>query len=133
MVQRQLPNLGLIYYLDTWPFDPQMLLIVTSTHGLYQITQEHSLPKYPTLKYFLKPIAEGFDLVTMEGDLWETWRAIFYPGFSTNYLMSLTRGMVEETEQFCKILQDLSRDEKIFHMKDFTDSLTVDIIGRVMM
>lgn len=42
----------------------------------------------------------------MEGDLWKTWRAIFNPGFSMNYLMSLTGGTGEETEQF---LQNLTR------------------------
>ena len=130
MIRRRLPDLGPIYYLDTWPFGPQML-IVTSTQGLYQITQGHSLPKYPALKDFLQPIAEGFDLVTMEGDMWKTWRAIFNPGFSTSYLMSLTRGIVEETEQFWKILQDFSKDEKMFYMKDLKDNLTMDIIGRI--
>ena len=132
MIRRELPNLGLIYYLDTWPFGPQML-IVTSTHGLYQITQEHSLPKYPALKYFLRPIADGLDIVTMEGDLWKTWRGIFNPGFSSHYLMSLTRGIVEETEKFCQILLDLSRNQKMFCMKDLTDNLTMDIIGRITM
>lgn len=49
MTRRELPDLGPVYYLDTWPFGPQML-IVSSTRGLHQITQEHSLPKYPALK-----------------------------------------------------------------------------------
>lgn len=132
MIRQALPELGSTYYLDTWPFGPQML-VVASTHGLYQITQEHSLPKYPALKYFLHPIAEGMDLVTMEGNLWKTWRAIFNPGFSANYLMSLTKGIIEEITQFCEILQDLSRDRKMFHMKELTDNLTMDIIGRIVM
>ena len=132
MIRRELPRLGPIYYLDTWPFGPQML-VVTSTYGLYQITQEHSLPKYSALKGFLQPIAGGMDLVTMEGEQWKKWRGIFNPGFSASYLMNLTRGIVEETERFCEILQDLSRNQKLFHMKDLTDNLTMDIIGRVVM
>lgn len=132
MIRRELPDLGPIYYLDTWPFGPQMI-VVASTHGLHQITQEHSLPKYHALKYFLKPISEGQDIVTMEGDLWKTWREIFNPGFSASHLMGLTRSIVEETDRFGDLLQERSRDQTIFKMKDLTDNLTMDIIGRVVL
>ncbi|KAL8755568.1 MAG: hypothetical protein Q9184_004759 [Pyrenodesmia sp. 2 TL-2023] len=132
MARRELPDLGPIFYLDTWPFGPQML-VVASTTGLHQISQEHSLPKHPGLRYFIRPIADGVDLVTMEGDLWKLWRGIFNPGFSAAYLMSLTRGIVEETEQFCRNLQELTQGQILFRMKDLTDNLTMDIIGRVVM
>lgn len=69
----------------------------------------------------------------MEGDLWKTWRGVFNPGFSANYISNLTSGMVEKTEEFCGILEDLSRSRQIFHMKHLTDNLTVDIIGRIVM
>lgn len=132
MIRRDLPDLGPIYYLDTWPFGPQML-IVTSTHGLYQITQEHSLPKHPALKEFLRPIAGGLDLVTMEGHVWKTWRGIFNPGFSAGYLMTLTSGIVQETQRFCDNLHYLAQNQRLFQMKDLTDNLTMDIIGRIVM
>ncbi|KAL8990577.1 MAG: hypothetical protein Q9169_008088 [Polycauliona sp. 2 TL-2023] len=132
MIRRQLPNLGPIFYLDTWPFGPQML-VVASHHGLYQITQEHSLPKHPGLRSFLLPIAEGLDIVTMEGDLWRKWRGIFNPGFNSTYLMSLAGGIVEETEQFCKNLERLAQNHALFRMKDLTDNLTMDVIGRIAM
>lgn len=132
MIRRELPELGQIFYLDTWPVGPQML-VVASTQGLYQITQEHSLPKHPGLEHFLEPIAEGLDLVTMEGDLWKKWRGIFNPGFSSTYLMSLGSGIVEETEHFCKNLASLAQDHALFRMKDLTDNLTMDVIGRIVM
>jgi sterigmatocystin biosynthesis cytochrome P450 monooxygenase len=132
IIRRELPDLGPIYYLDLWPVGPQML-VVASTGGLYQITQEHSLPKYHAMKYFLEPITGGMDIVTMEGDLWKTWRGIFNPGFSGSHLMTLTSSVVEETERFCDILQERVRDQKLFRMKDLTDNLTMDIIGRVVL
>ncbi|KAL8840160.1 MAG: hypothetical protein Q9176_004008 [Flavoplaca citrina] len=131
-IRRELPELGPIFYLDTWPIGPQML-VVASTRGLYQITQEDSLPKHPRLKHFLNPIAGGLDLVTMEGALWKKWRGIFNPGFSSTYLMSLAGGIVEETENFCKNLQSLAQDHALFHMKDLADNLTMDVIGRIVM
>ena len=59
MIRRQLPELGLLYYLDTWPFGPRML-IVASTEGLHQITQETSLPKYPALNNSFNLLLEGW-------------------------------------------------------------------------
>lgn len=132
MIRRELPDLGPIYYLDTWPFGPQML-IVASARGLHQITQEHSLPKYHAMREFLRPISGGMDIVTMEGNLWKTWRAIFNPGFSASHLMSLTSTIVGETQRFCEILKERSNDKKTFKMKDLTDNLTMDIIGRVVL
>ncbi|KAL8927692.1 MAG: hypothetical protein Q9208_002107 [Pyrenodesmia sp. 3 TL-2023] len=69
----------------------------------------------------------------MEGDLWKFWRGIFNPGFSAAYLMTLTRGIVEEAEQFCRNLQRLAQSQALFRMKDMTDNLTMDVIGRVVM
>ena len=132
MVRRECPELGPMYYIDNWPFGPQ-ILVVASTHGLYQITQEHSLPKYHAMKTFLHPITGGPDLVTMEGDLWKKWRGIFNPGFSASHLMTLADAMVEETQRFCDILQEHARDGKLFRMKTLTDNLTMDIIGRIVL
>ena len=131
-IRRTLPNLGPVYYIDTWPFGPQML-VVASTSSLYQVTQEHSLPKYPALRDFLRPITNGLDIVTMEGQQWKTWRGIFNPGFSTSHLISLTPGIIEETETFCEILASHSRNQTIFRMKDLTDNLAMDVIGRVVL
>lgn len=132
MIRRELPELGPIYYIDAWPFGPQML-VVASTEGLYQITQENSLPKYHAMKDFLKPITEGLDIVTMEGDLWKTWRGIFNPGFSASHLVTLTGSVVKETERFCDVLQRHAQNKRLFRMKDLTDNLTMDIIGRVVL
>lgn len=132
MIRRQLPDLGPVYYLDLWPFGPQML-IVSSVEGLYQITQEHSLPKHAGLKSFLYPIADGLDLVTMEGDLWKFWRGVFNPGFSAKYLITLTRSIQDETEIMCSLIERLAHEKSRFTMKELTDNLTMDVIGRVVM
>lgn len=131
MIRREMPNLGPDYYLDTWPFGPQML-IWTSLNGLHQVTQGHSLPKFPALKSFIEPIAEGMDIVTMEGEAWKLWRGIFNPGFSSSYLLNLTDGIVEETEEFCKHLRALCKSSAMFRMRSLTDFLTMDVIGRVV-
>lgn len=132
MIRRELPDLGPVYYLDTWPFGPQML-IVASPSSLYQVTQEHSLPKYHAMKTFLQPITEGLDIVTMEGQAWKIWRSIFNPGFSASHLMTLTSCIVEETRKFCDLLQGYLQSDQVFRMKDLTDYLALDVIGRVVL
>lgn len=132
MIRRAMPDLGPIYYLDTWPFGPQ-ILVVASPNSLYQITQEHSLPKYHALKSFLRPITDELDIVTMEGQTWRTWRAIFNPGFSASHLMTLSSGIVEETATFCDILQTHFQNHTVFRMKYLTDNLAMDVIGRVVL
>ena len=99
--------------------------LITSVHPG---TPTH--PKYRALKYFLNPIIEGLDIVTMEGNLWKNWRGIFNPGFSANHLMNLTCSLVEEPDKFCDILRICSKDQKTFQMKDLTENLTMDVIGR---
>ena len=131
-IRRALPDLGPVYYIDTWPFGPQML-IVASTNSLYQVTQEHSLPKYHAMKDFLWPITNGLDIVTMEGQQWKTWRGIFNPGFSASHLATLTAGIVEETVTFCDILERYAQTKTMFRMKDLTDNLAMDVIGRVVL
>lgn len=132
MIRRAFPDLGPVYYLDTWPFGPQ-ILVVASISSLYQVTQEHSLPKHHGMKIFLRPITNGLDIVTMEGQMWKTWRGVFNPGFSAGHLMTLTSCMVHETAQFCEILEAHALHQQVFRMKDLTDNLAMDIIGRVVL
>lgn len=131
-VMASTPGLGPIFYLDLWPFGPQ-ILVVASPDGLYQITQEHSLPKFHALRKFLRPMTGQFDLVTMEGDMWKTWRNIFNPAFSPGHLMEFVPAIVEETTTFCKILQEHVEKRDIVALKMLTDNLTMDVIGRVVL
>ncbi len=66
----------------------QFLSSVASSPPIaHQVTQEHSLPKYPALRQFLRPLAVDYDLMLMEGPIWKRWRGIFNPGFITTHLV----------------------------------------------
>lgn len=125
-------DLGPDFYLDLCPFGPQML-VVTSPHALFQMTQEHSLPKFHALREFLRPMTGEYDLVTMEGDMWKKWRSIFNPGFSPNRLMSFVSAILEETTTFCEILREKEARKAIIPLKKLADNLTMDVIGRVVL
>jgi cytochrome P450 len=129
-VQRQFPDLGQMFYLDTWPFGPQML-VVAAPDPAYQIIQSHSLPKHHSLGEYMLPITGGSNLVTMEGSEWKTWRGIFNPGFSSGHLMTLVPEMMKDVLMFCEILRNASAKPEIVSMDSLTTRLSLDIIGRV--
>ena len=131
-IRLQYPHLDTAFYLDTWPFGPTILGII-SPDMICQFMQDRLLPKHAGLRYFLKPLTGDYDLVTMEGPMWKKWRAIFNPGFSASHIMTLIPGMVDETQVFRDILQSAAEKAEIFQLEHATLNLAVDIIGEVVM
>lgn len=131
-LRREYPDLGPIFYLDAWPFIT-LTLVVASPATLAQITTEHVLPKFPAIKDFLYPLANGKDIVSMDGREWKYWRTIFNPGFSASHLMTLVPEIVNETMVFCEVLRYHANKQDIFKMKALTDNLAMDVIGRVVL
>jgi len=131
-LRREYPDLGPIFYLDAWPFIT-LTLVVASPATLAQITTEHVLPKFPAIKDFLYPLANGKDIVSMDGREWKYWRTIFNPGFSASHLMTLVPEIVNETMVFCEVLRYHANKQDIFKMKALTDHLAMDVIGRVVL
>jgi cytochrome P450 len=131
-LRRSYPDMGPIFYLDAWPFIT-LTLVVASPSTLAQITTEHVLPKFPAIKDFLFPLANGQDLVSMDGQEWKYWRDMFNPGFSTSHLMTQVPEIVKETMTFLDILNDHARKQDVFRMKNLTDNLAMDVIGRVVL
>ncbi|MCJ1313402.1 hypothetical protein MMC25_007080 [Agyrium rufum] len=129
-IERHLPNLGPIFYLDPWPFAPPML-IVAQPDLLHQVTQSHSLPKFPGLRDYMRPMTGGNDLVSLEGVEWKRWRNVFNSGFSSGHLMTLVPDMMKDLSTFCEILRKFSKQPTIVLMDPLTTRLSLDIIGRV--
>lgn len=131
-LRRTFPELGPIYYLDVWPF-MTLTLVVASPDTLQQITTDHVLPKFSAIKDFLYPLANGKDLVSMDGQEWKYWRGIFNPAFSAGHLMNLVPEMVKEMKVFCDILLNHAKTRRVFRMKHLTDNLAMDIIGKIVL
>lgn len=132
LLRRAYPDLGPNFYMDTWPFGAPVL-VISEPSALHQITQEHSLPKHPDLREFLRPLSNGQDIVTMEGQMWKTWRNIFNPGFSLANLMTLSPVIVQETLVLCDVLQNYAGRRTTVSLKDLTDRWTMDVIGNVVL
>lgn len=129
-IEQLLPNLGSVFYLDTWPFGPPML-VVANPDACYQITQSHSLPKYHALRKYMEPMTGGKDLVTMEASEWKTWRNIFNPGFSSAHLMTLVPDILKDMSRFVERLQEASKGSEVVRLDPMANMLSLDIICRV--
>jgi len=129
-IELMFPDLGPMFYLDTWPFSPP-LLVVAAPDAAYQITQSHSLPKFHAMRDYMRPMTGGNDLVTMEGNEWKTWRNILSPGFSSGHLMTLVPEIMKDVSTFCEILREVAVKSEVVSMDPLTTRLSLDIIGRV--
>ena len=131
-IRRRYPHVGNVFYIDLWPFDTP-ILVTASPSTAKQITQQQSLPKFPTIKHFFRPIAGKYGLITMEGPLWKKWRAVFNPGFGAAYLTTLVPGIIEEALVFCEILKERAASGAMFQLKPLTDNFTMDVIGKIVL
>jgi len=129
-IAKAFPNLGPLFYIDTWPFGPPML-VATSPDSANQITTAHSLPKFIALREYMKPMTGGMDLTTLEGSAWKTWRNVFQPGFSSGHLMTKVPEMIEDILIFCENLRAHAASGEVFQMDPLTVNLNLDIIGRL--
>ncbi|CAO1603760.1 hypothetical protein XANCAGTX0491_007338 [Xanthoria calcicola] len=129
-ILKSYPDLGPIFYVDTWPFGPPML-VVTSAHGANQFTVAHSLPKFATMRQYMQPMTGGMDLPTLEGREWKMWRTVFNPGFSSSHLMTMVPQVVKDVVTFAEILEQRAASAQVFSLDPLTINLTLDIIGRV--
>ena len=124
--------MGPIFYIDAWPFIT-FTLLVTSPATLAQITTEHTLPKFPAIKDFLYPLANGKDIVGMDGREWKYRRIIFNPGFSASHSMTLVPEIVRETIDFYELLENHARQQDIFRIKELTGNLAMDVTGKAVL
>lgn len=129
-ISKAYPNLGSLFYLDTWPFGPPILAL-TSADYANQITVAHSLPKYSMMRRYMKPMTGGMDLVTLEGREWKTWRAVFNPGFSSTHLMTKIPHILTDVITFCEILEQRAASGQVFSLDPLAINLNLDIIGRL--
>ncbi|KAH7040334.1 cytochrome P450 [Microdochium trichocladiopsis] len=122
-----------VTYLDVWPLaDPICLTLDPAIPPQY--TQTKSLPKAEMVRYFMRPLCDDRDLVTLEGNEWKLWRSRFNPGFSARNIMALVPTILEEVDVFVRQLEQLSGPGgswgNVFQLEKKAMNLTFDVIGR---
>lgn len=125
-------GLGDYFYVDPWPFgDP--LMMVFDADIMNQFTVKQSMPKHPEVEKFMRNIGGPGNMVSSEGAEWKKWRSAFNPGFSASHLMSLVPSILDDVLIFNEILTKHAKNQEVFRMERATTSLTVDIIGKVVL
>lgn len=132
LIQRAFPDVGQIFYLDLWPVT-HPILVTSSSSMARQFLQENQLHKSPGLRRWMKPLADNYDLVSLEGQTWKKWRHIFNPGFSASHLLCLVPQILSEVSVLCDILRERAQNGAIFPLEEATLNLTMDVIGQVVL
>lgn len=125
-------NLGDYFYIDTWPFGYPIMMIFDADI-MNEFTVKQSLPKHPAVEEFMQHIGGPGNLVSSEGAEWKKWRSAFNPGFSANHLMSLVPAIVDDVLVFNDIMTKHAENNDLIRMERALTSLTVDIIGKVVL
>lgn len=118
-----------IVYLDPWPFGLPMAAVF-APELMSQYTQDKSIPKSHWLLRELKPLTNGRDIVTMEGQEWKFWRSVFNPGFSAKNLTALLPSFLEEIQVFREKMIATAKSRKVIELEGAAQQVTVDVICR---
>lgn len=79
------------------------------------------------------PFTQSNDLVTMSGQTWKMWRAIFNPAFSSKNLLSLIPAFLEEIDVFIDELKRAAQSGQVIRLEDKAINCTFDIMGRAIL
>lgn len=122
-----------VIYTDNWPMGPPAVWIVDPEYATMAIGNPNAKRSHHTFEFF-RPLTENLDLVSMEGEVWKTWRSRLNPAFSQRNVNTLVPGMVHDVEIFANRLRQRAGAGgswgKVFPLQDITTDLTIDIIAR---
>ncbi|KAM0818856.1 putative Major facilitator superfamily (MFS) profile domain-containing protein [Seiridium cardinale] len=128
-----LDQLPPVVYLDLWPMGPCFALVYDAA-AVTQFTQTNSLPKFQSIKNYIRPLTGNLDIVSADGQFWKTWRSIFNPGFRSNNILALLPELIGDVSVFSYVLRDLCGPNDawrpVFKLKEKATNLTFDCICR---
>lgn len=120
-----------MFYLDLWPFstaflivnDPEVAMQITSSKKIY--------PKPEIYQSTIDPVVGGPNILTMNGDEWKKWRAVFNPTFAQAHLLTQLPAIIRRVETFSRKLRE--RVGTVIPLEDLVTRLTMDIIIKIAM
>ncbi|PPJ52103.1 hypothetical protein CBER1_09613 [Cercospora berteroae] len=129
---RKKHNLGNWFALDFWPVSDPMITVMDPAI-CQQFSTEYNTPKHSSLPDFLEHLVGKDDMVSANGALWKKWRSMFNPGFSTQHLITLAPGIVDDALIYVDKLTEYAKKNEVFRLEEETTRLTVDVIGKVVL
>ncbi|KAL9109700.1 MAG: hypothetical protein Q9227_005738 [Pyrenula ochraceoflavens] len=126
-------ELGSFYVLDMYPATPWPTVVINDPTVADQVTVSSSWPKHPIARDVLGSLTGPQSIFFAEGETFKYIRSIFASGFTASHLMTLVPALVDDVTVFNEILACLSETGEMFQMVKIAASLTMDIIGRVVL
>ncbi|CAI6320752.1 unnamed protein product [Periconia digitata] len=117
------------FVLDLWPAD-RATLVVFGAESSMEVSNKFNLPKPKKQVHMFRPLTGGESVLTMNGDEWKKWRALFNPGFSASHMARLIPTVIQSAETFCDILRQKA-GKGVFRLDSLTTRLTMEIITKV--
>lgn len=117
------------FILDFWPAARASLIVFGSESSL-EVSNKYNLPKPESQIELFRPMIGGQSVLTMNGEDWKRWRALFNPGFSAAHIARLVPTIVQSVEVFCEILREKA-DRGIIQLDGLTTRLTMEVIAKV--
>ncbi|CAK3833139.1 cytochrome P450 [Lecanosticta acicola] len=125
-------NLGSLICMDVWPINDPFIAVMDPAAS-QQCTVEFNTEKHPAMKPYLDKLVGPDDMISANGELWQKWRRMFNPGFSSQHLTTLIPGIVDDVLVYVENLKQHADKEEVFRLEEDTTRLTVDVIGRVIL
>ncbi|KAB8203755.1 cytochrome P450 [Aspergillus parasiticus] len=120
-----------IFYINMWPFSGTW--VVVSTPSAASQIQKLNLTKPVILRRPLETVTGGPSMMSMHGETWKKWRALFNPGFNPGYIIGLAPNITDEVATFCAQLRQKAQQGEVFPLESLTTRLTVDSICSVVL
>lgn len=128
---KSLPDSGGNFYLNLWPFS-KTLLVIGNPVTAAQV-EAASLDKPAFMCGTMEVINGGPSLMTMHGEAWKKWRALFNPGFAPAYMTGLAPSILDEVAVLCRLLRERATKGggEVFQLEEYTLKFTMDVISRI--
>ena len=121
-----------VFYLDMWPVS-YPVTIIQDPEVAAQITQTRSLRKHVVNRQYTSRLTGHSSIVFVEGAEWKMIRSIVNPGFSPQYIASLTSVLSKHIARFTDKLSTAAKSGERFLLQDYFLSMTLDVIGEVVL
>lgn len=118
-----------MFLIDMWPLSEPMLTVF-NPEAANEVCQKANLPKAKKNETMLLPITGGNNLLSMNGDLWKTWRTLFNPGFSSGAIMEQVPQIVKYVSAFCDALRKNAGGGLVF-LDPLTTEMTFQVILKI--
>lgn len=132
-VYQQKHNLGPIYFLDNYPLIGFRQIVLNDPALMNQAALIVNTPRHEAARTAVVHIIGEESMLLQDDPEWKRSRTLFNPGFASGHLLSLMPCVIDKTMIFRQKLEQYAKSGEVFQCENHIASLTIDIIGKVVL